>query len=599
MSFLIFKIKELIILDDRTIPLSVLREYMPKLKDEDLKELGPVEYDQSKVPEVSKKHAENVRRKVYLPDMTESFARGVEYAGLVSSEAENKATNADLLSKDTQNRFKDQIEGTTNSDEVIDARRPFGAEATFQTLGERMDYVENDLQARSINVKFPPIPLVGLKGDNVTDDTQALKNIISYAVSIKLRHLIFPEGDYIISETITVNSHMTFVGVGKNLTFIHFKGDGKLFEVVDKGLFVNMKSMALRGPYNYTENLIPEGSVAISAAGPQHLRLQELDIRSFGDGLNVTRGSDVSAIGVVLEDCYIKQNLRYGAYLTGIHKLQIKNGAIEMNNEWNLFIGDEIMEGSIDGVNMNISNYSRNGSIKSESNTPILDALEITHCHFEDIATNKRQRNAYLLDFNSNNIVAHQNYIKSRDGQVLGGIKSATAQNVFEKNTFRNLEKGVYLTGHASDYVTYLKENIYEDVTTKVSDDGGLVRYQDLGLYSQMETQEFIFEASTAGTIAFKKPRFKNMLYTAKLYIVSSAKLTNQDAGQVIVSTTTGAGGAVYTSPSNFMYGKDVGTDLGNIAFPRNMSARDTIYVITRQNTQSPNAKLCLRLEWM
>ncbi len=69
------------------IPISVLREYMPKLKDEDLKELGPFEYDQSKVPEVSKKHAENVRRKAYLPDMTESFARGVEYAGLIASEA--------------------------------------------------------------------------------------------------------------------------------------------------------------------------------------------------------------------------------------------------------------------------------------------------------------------------------------------------------------------------------------------------------------------------------------------------------------------------------------------------------------------------------
>lgn len=124
------------------IPLSVLREYMPKLKDEDLKELGPVEYDQSKVPEVSKKHAENVRRKAYLPDMTESFARGVEYAGLMSSEASNVARTADFLSKDTQNRFNDQISGTTNSDEVIDARRPFG-EDTFSTLGDRLNAMDS------------------------------------------------------------------------------------------------------------------------------------------------------------------------------------------------------------------------------------------------------------------------------------------------------------------------------------------------------------------------------------------------------------------------------------------------------------------------
>lgn len=120
------------------IPLSVLRQYMPKLKDEDLKELGPVEYDQSKVPEVSKKHAENVRRKAYLPDMTESFARGVEYAGLIASEADSKATSADSLSKDTQNRFNDQIAATTNSDEVIDARRPTNGVA-FSTLNERIE----------------------------------------------------------------------------------------------------------------------------------------------------------------------------------------------------------------------------------------------------------------------------------------------------------------------------------------------------------------------------------------------------------------------------------------------------------------------------
>ena len=581
------------------IPLSVLREYMPKLKDEDLKELGPVEYDQSKVPEVSKKHAENVRRKAYLPDMTESFARGVEYAGLMSSEAENKATNADLLSKDTQNRFKDQIEGTTNSDEVIDARRPFGAEATFQTLGERMDYVENDLQARSINVKFPPIPLVGLKGDNVTDDTQALKNIISYAVSIKLRHLIFPEGNYIISETITVNSHMTFVGVGKNLTFIHFKGDGKLFEVVDKGLFVNMKSMALRGPYDYTDSIIPDGSVAISAAGPQHIRLQELDIRSFGDGLNVTRGSDVSAIGVVIEDCYIKQNLRYGAYLTGIHKLQIKNGAIEFNNEWNLYIGDEIMEGSLEGVNMNISNNNRNGSLKTRSNTSVLDSFEIKHCHFEDIATNKVQRNAYLLDLDSNNIYGSQNYIKSRDNQVLGGINTTTNQHFFKKNTFRNLSIGVNLTASPTDYVTYLSENIFEDVDQEVIDNGGIIRYQNLGLYPHLQTQDFVFDASQEGTVVVKKPRFRNMLYNATLHIIQSAKLTTQDAGQVTIGLTSGLSGQVYSSPANFMNGKDVGTSLGSIPLPRNMKGNDLIYILARENTQSPNAKLLLRLEWM
>lgn len=568
-------------------------------EDRDTSGLGPIEYDQSKVPSLIRKHADNVRGKSYGQEIREAQARNAEYAGLIASKAESKANNAHILSKDTQNRFKDQIEGTTNSDEVIDARRPFGAETTFRTIGERMDYTESDIQARSINVMFPPVPLIGLKGDNENDDTEALKNIISYAISVNLRNLTFPEGNYVISETITVNSNMTLTGVGKNLTYIRFKGLGKLFETVDAGTFIKIEDMAFRGPYSYTQALIPETSIAIYAAGPQHINLTGLDVRGFGDGLQVHRGEAVSAIGVVLEDCYIKQNLRYGAYLTGVHKLQIKNGAIEFNNEWNLFLGNEIMEGSIDGVNMNISNYNRNGSIKSESNTPILDSLEITHCHFEDIATNKKARNAYLLDFNSNNIIAKQNYIKSRDGQVLGGIKSATAQNVFEKNIFRNLDNAFYLTGHASDYVTYLKENIYEDVGTKIKDDGGLVRYQDLGLYSKMMTQDFVFDASQSCMVVVKKPRFRNMLYTATLHIVQSAKLSTQGAGQVTIGLTSGASGQVYSSPANFMKDKDVGTSLGTIPLPRNMTGNDLIYILARQNTQSPNAKLLLRLEWM
>ncbi len=180
-------------MDDRMIPLSVLREYMPKLKDEDLKELGPVEYDQSKVPEVSKKHAENVRRKAYLPDMTESFARGVEYAGLMSSEASNVARTADLLSKDTQNRFKDQIEGTTNSEEVIDARRPSGQD-TFRTLGDRLD-TELDIAQKTYFMLRP----------NGIDDT------VNLIIALQNFDRITLSGTYYINVDIAVDNK-TLIG---------------------------------------------------------------------------------------------------------------------------------------------------------------------------------------------------------------------------------------------------------------------------------------------------------------------------------------------------------------------------------------------------
>ena len=102
-------------------------------RDRDTSGLGPIEYDQTKVPSLIRKHADNVRTKTYGQEVREAQARNAELAGLIASEADNKATNAELLSKDTQNRFNDQIAGNTNINEVIDARRAFGADSAYTT----------------------------------------------------------------------------------------------------------------------------------------------------------------------------------------------------------------------------------------------------------------------------------------------------------------------------------------------------------------------------------------------------------------------------------------------------------------------------------
>ena len=107
-------------------------------RDRDTSGLGPIEYDQTKVPALIRKHADNVRTKTYGQEVREAQARNAELAGLIASEAESKAIDANSLSKDTQNRFNDQIAGTTNSDEVIDARRPTDGVA-FSTLNERIE----------------------------------------------------------------------------------------------------------------------------------------------------------------------------------------------------------------------------------------------------------------------------------------------------------------------------------------------------------------------------------------------------------------------------------------------------------------------------
>lgn len=121
-------------------------------EDRDTSGLGPIEYDQSKVPQLIRKHADNVRAKTYGQEVREAQARNAELAGLIASEADSKATNADSLSKETQKRFNDQIAGTTNSDEVIDARRPSGGES-FKTLGSRLDSSEKLIESIPVDIQ--------------------------------------------------------------------------------------------------------------------------------------------------------------------------------------------------------------------------------------------------------------------------------------------------------------------------------------------------------------------------------------------------------------------------------------------------------------
>ncbi len=186
------------------IPLSVLREYMPKLKDEDLKELGPVEYDQSKVPEVSKKHAENVRRKVYLPDMTESFARGVEYAGLIAKEANVISEDAKSRQDIVEARYNVAVGAMTEDTEVLDAR--IGSNGiTFQNLKKRVDDQEYYINVKSF----------GAVGDGLTDDTAAIQSAINFAKQGDT--VLVPFGSFITTSTILIDKTIKLIMQGKIL----------------------------------------------------------------------------------------------------------------------------------------------------------------------------------------------------------------------------------------------------------------------------------------------------------------------------------------------------------------------------------------------
>lgn len=99
--------------------------------------LGPIEYNQTKVPELSRKYADNVRTKTYGQHVREGLARGIEYAGLMANEAVEVSNEAKERQDTVESHFNSLEQEMTNKD-VISAPEIIASRDGRETLSERL-----------------------------------------------------------------------------------------------------------------------------------------------------------------------------------------------------------------------------------------------------------------------------------------------------------------------------------------------------------------------------------------------------------------------------------------------------------------------------
>ena len=319
-------------------------------RDRDTSGLGPIEYDQTRVPSLIRKHADNVRTKTYGQEVREAQARNAEYAGLIASEADTKATSADLLSKDTQSRFKDQIEGTTNSDEIIDARRPYGGNA-YGTLGERLNETDDRLVDISINVKD-----FGAD-ESLEDNTQAFNEASQYCY----------DNGYTLTATGIFQTTGTVVFKGNvnmpNAT-LEYAGSGTAVEFGGRG-YKTESSVALL-PKIQKKDKIWKQDVGLKIINVYSSIITVPKIRNFGVGLMSTA---------------------YGAMGTVYNTINI--GHLENNKVNNL-----IALGTIDSwVNENLYIGGRYSHYSNEGR----DVVDVAHIKMRGISGSQYQPNNNLF----------------------------------------------------------------------------------------------------------------------------------------------------------------------------------------------------------
>lgn len=84
----------------------------------------------------------------------------------------------------------------------------------IENINSQMEYKVNKNELPLINVKW-----FGAKGDNVTDDTQAIQNAINYAFNNGFETVYIPSGEYKISETLKLHFNLKLKGAGSTKSF--------------------------------------------------------------------------------------------------------------------------------------------------------------------------------------------------------------------------------------------------------------------------------------------------------------------------------------------------------------------------------------------
>ena len=450
--------------------------------DKDTSGLGPIEYDQSKVPQLIRKHADNVRGKSYGQQVREAQARNAEYAGLIASEAslEVDKQNNKIANLDAQ--FNNAISAVTVDSEVIDSR--VAGTTVYPTLKDRLDDKELRVKEISINVKD-----FGAKGDGITDDTNAIQDAIYYVEMVGGGTVLIPNGTYMILAHVDgyIGNYLRDQGGIAMKDNVHLKlSKGASLKAITNGMpqyqiirAYKKKNITIEGGTIIGERTSHTGTTGewgygISLQGGESLTIKDLTVKDcWGDGINLQFVADTIDIptNVLISGVTSTNNRRQGMSVEGVINLTVRDSKFTLTNGTAPQCGVDIEPWStnskVENVLFDNCEFTDNNSSGMLIMGRMISKVKLDNCYFKGNKDSEGQLKTYN---NAKDITVESSTFERVNGVgSVNGIRFQDGKNFISRNNkFKDTIVVLILTPQGTELENVLIENNEFEITSNV-----------------------------------------------------------------------------------------------------------------------------------
>lgn len=182
----------------------------------------------------------------------------------------------------------------------------------------------SDLQERGINIMYPTAPLLGAKGDGVTDDTSTIQAIINYANSNGYSYVFLPPttNGYKINGTIELTTGITVLGYNTKLIIDSKASIAAVFDISNQTGKIQVQGFTATTPSS-TVTLSNVNFIQVHAFGGD-LTVKDIYADGFQYLLKIDPNSNPAVNNLMVENV-IGVNLTMGFLMSNVNKFVGRN----------------------------------------------------------------------------------------------------------------------------------------------------------------------------------------------------------------------------------------------------------------------------------